>query len=146
AFSAIGAEAIPATVVPGAAAAVPIRAEGQTTLTYFAADNAGNAETPTALTVRIDRHPPRLVFGALTPAPTSAGWNNTDVSIAFAVDDELSGVAATSAASPLLLSIEGGAVTGTVTAVDRAGNGAAFTSPPARIDKTPPVVTFSGNA
>jgi len=146
AFSAIGAEPIPATVVPGAAAAVPIRAEGQTTLTYFAADNAGNAETPTALTVRIDRHPPRLVFGALTPAPTSAGWNNTDVSIAFTVDDELSGVAATSTASPLLLSIEGGAVTGTITALDRADNGAAFTSPPARIDKTPPAVTFSGNA
>lgn len=47
-------------VVPGANAIVKISAEGATTLTYFAVDNAGNQEAAKTLTVRIDQTPPTI--------------------------------------------------------------------------------------
>jgi hypothetical protein len=46
--------------VPGNSATATISAEGTTTLTYFAVDNAGNQETAKTLTVRIDRTPPTV--------------------------------------------------------------------------------------
>jgi hypothetical protein len=58
--------------------------------------------------------------------------------------DTGSGVQSTvPAASPLVLSAEGDAVSGTVTVTDRAGNSATFPSPVVRIDETPPIVTVS---
>jgi hypothetical protein len=45
-------------VVPGASATVTISAEGATTLSYFAIDNAGNQEAAKTLTVRIDKTAP----------------------------------------------------------------------------------------
>lgn len=47
-------------IVAGNGASVTISAEGTTTLTYFAVDNAGNQETAKTLTVRIDRTPPTV--------------------------------------------------------------------------------------
>ena len=44
--------------VAGNTASVTISAEGATTLSYFATDNAGNQETAKRLTVRIDKTPP----------------------------------------------------------------------------------------
>jgi NHL repeat-containing protein len=44
--------------VAGATATIPLSAEGLTTVTYFARDNAGNEETPKTLQVRIDKTPP----------------------------------------------------------------------------------------
>jgi hypothetical protein len=46
--------------VSGDGANVTISAEGTTTLTYFAVDNAGNQEAAHTLTVRIDRTPPTV--------------------------------------------------------------------------------------
>src|SRR5205823_2971137 len=46
-------------------------------------------------------------------------------------------------ASPLVLSIEGVAVNGSVVVTDRAGNTATFASPTVKIDKTPPSLTAS---
>jgi hypothetical protein len=53
-----GSENIGLQTVAGNVAPVPISAEGITTLTYFAEDNAGNQETSKTLTVRIDETPP----------------------------------------------------------------------------------------
>jgi hypothetical protein len=47
-------------VISGGTATVTISAEGTTTLTYFAVDNAGNRETAKTLTVRIDRTAPTV--------------------------------------------------------------------------------------
>jgi hypothetical protein len=47
-------------VVPGASAAVTVSVEGTTTVSYFAIDNAGNAEAAKTLTLRIDKTPPSL--------------------------------------------------------------------------------------
>jgi hypothetical protein len=141
-FSLTGAQA-GGGLVSGGVASVLIAAEGTTTLTYFARDNAGNAEAPKTLTVRIDKTPPTVTFGSPTPAANAAGWNNTDVSLPFTTADNLSGVATVTPSSPLVLTTEGTAVTGTITVTDRAGNTATFKSPAVKIDKTPPTVTCS---
>ena len=58
-------------VVPGGSATVTISAEGTTTLTYFAVDNAGNQEAPQTVTVRIDKTAPTL---AGLPAAGCSLW------------------------------------------------------------------------
>jgi hypothetical protein len=73
---------------------VTINAEGSTTVTYFAIDNAGNAEIPRALTVRIDKTPPVLsgipAVGTCTPWPP----NHKMVTVAtVSVSDSFSGPA-----------------------------------------------------
>jgi hypothetical protein len=110
--------------------------------TVTVTDKAGNTAIFTSPMVKIDKTPPTLVFGVRKPAPNAAGWNNTDVSIPFTVADSLSGVASSSATSPLILAAEGPVVTGNITVTDLAGNSASFTSPVAKIDKTPPTLTF----
>jgi hypothetical protein len=222
-LSASGAQPIPSTVVSGAFATASISAEGETTISYAAADNAGNIEPVKTLRVKIDKTaptisgssnplpnangwinspvtvsftfsdtlsgvasspsprtlagdgidqsvigtvvdqagnsttatvgginidltPPTLTFGALNPAPNAAGWNSTSVSIPFSASDGLSGVAATSITSPIVLTAEGVAVGSSVMVTDRAGNSTTFTSPAARIDTTAPTVAYSGNS
>lgn len=58
-FSLIGAQ-LGGGVVTGSVASVTISAEGITSLTYFAIDNAGNQEAPKTLTLRIDKTSPTL--------------------------------------------------------------------------------------
>jgi len=52
-----GAQVSSATV-GGNTASIGISAEGSTTLTYFAVDNAGNQESPHTVTVQVDKTPP----------------------------------------------------------------------------------------
>jgi hypothetical protein len=62
---------------------VAITAEGETTLTYFATDDAGNAESARTLVVRIDSTPPSLsvpadfTVDATGPAGTGVTYNVT---------------------------------------------------------------------
>jgi hypothetical protein len=107
-------------------------------------DLAGNSASATVSGINIDKTAPTLTFGAPSPGPNAAGWNNNNVSIPFTPADNLSGVAP-APAGPLVLSNEGLMVTGTVTLTDYAGNSATYTSPAAKIDKTPPTVTGSRN-
>ena len=125
--------------VTASATSFPISAEGTTTVTYHATDNAGNVEADKTLVLKIDKTPPTLMFGATTPAPNAAGWHNTTpVTIAYAATDTLSGVAATSLSSPLRFTVETSGATQTVTVTDVAGNSASFTSQTVKIDTTPP--------
>jgi hypothetical protein len=55
---ATGAQTIAQTVVTATTASVTITAEGITTLSFFAADNAGNQEAAKTLVVRIDKTAP----------------------------------------------------------------------------------------
>jgi hypothetical protein len=84
-YSTIGAQSIPATVVPGAAATFTIAAEGATTASISARDRAGNIETPKVLTVQIDKTPPTVTYGG------NAGTYTVDqmVSITCAAADPL---------------------------------------------------------
>ena len=105
-------------------------------------DRAGNSAATAIEGINIDKTNPTLSFGTPTPEANPAGWNNTDVSIGFSTDDGLSGVASVLPQSPLVLSAEGSAVTGSVSVTDAAGNTAVFTSPAANIDKTQPTLSF----
>ncbi|MDP1570052.1 MAG: membrane dipeptidase [Vicinamibacterales bacterium] len=103
-------------------------------------DRAGNSATGSFGGIQIDKTPPTLAYTLQSPSANAAGWNNTDVAFGFTAADALSGLLSTSIPTPLVLSAEGAAVTGHVTATDVAGNSATFTSPAVRIDKTAPIV------
>ena len=120
-----------------------VTTDGQHTLYAASKDTAGNKSAVASASFNIDKTAPTLTWGTATPAPNAAGWNNSDVSIAFTASDATSGVASTDPASPLVLTAEGSAVTGSVTVTDNAGNTATFTSPVVKIDKTRPRITAS---
>lgn len=101
-----------------------------------ATDIAGNTATATD-TVNIDKTAPTISSTA-TPAPNAAGWNNTNVAVAFTCADALSGVATCPPTDNV--STEGLNQTISGTAVDKAGN-TANTSRTLSIDKTPPTIT-----
>jgi hypothetical protein len=132
----IGAQ--PAVVVPGGSKTLAFNSDGIYSVSFFAADNAGNVETPQSLLVRIDKTLP-TISSSQTPAANGAGWNNSDVTVTFSCADVLSGVATCS--SPAIVSSDGANQIVTGTAVDRAGNSATV-SRTINLDKTPPVLTM----
>jgi hypothetical protein len=161
-YSATGAQPIAPTVLAGSSASFTVTADGVTTVTYFAVDQAGNSEAPHTLELRIDKTPP-VTSIALTPAPNGAGWNNTNVTVNLSATDP-DGVADVAAvhysaagaqpvgatfvagSSASLVVTAEGVTTVTYFASDKAGN----TEPPhtqvIRIDKTLPTITYAGNA
>src|SRR5262249_35030478 len=91
-----GAHAEPAAIVSGGALPRSIGEEGSTTVTFFASDFVGNAETPQTRTVNIDRTNP--VIAGMPAAdcvlwPPDGAWRH--VATVSAVD-RLSGIAADS--------------------------------------------------
>jgi hypothetical protein len=125
-------------VVADSAASVDIAAEGITTLTYFAVDNADNQEAPQMLVVRIDRTPPAAV-ATRTPDSNAAGWTNSNVTVTWSLSDPESDVASAIGCGATIVSAETAGQTVTCTAT----NGAGLTTTESvvvRIDKTPPTV------
>ena len=91
AFATTGAQ-VGAGIVNGDSASLTITAEGRTTITYSATDNAGNVETAKTLVVQLDKTPPSL---SGMPAAGCAIWppNNKLVIVATVVaQDGLSGL------------------------------------------------------
>lgn len=117
------------------------------TVNYWSVDKAGNVEDKTAsgntIQLQIDTTNPTIT-GSFSPAPNSAGWNNTNVLVHFSCDDALSGVS--NCTPDQTVSIEGAGQTVKGTATDKAGNMATFTVQNINIDKTAPVITYTGNA
>jgi RHS repeat-associated protein len=103
-----------------------------------ATDKAGNSATASA-TVSVDKTLPSIAAGA-TPAANSAGWNNSDVTVAFTCSDALSGVASCTASQ--VVSTEGSNQIISGSSADIAGN-TANTSITINLDKTPPVLSVS---
>lgn len=136
--------------VDGGAAAVYAGAfdfstPGVHTITFWSVDAAGNLEDAAAaghsVTVKIDGIKP-TISGSATPAPNTAGWNNTDVTVAFSCSDAESGIA--SCPDDSVLSDDGAAQYVTGTATDHGGNSDSATVGPVNVDKTGP--TLSGAA
>jgi hypothetical protein len=120
-----------------------IGADGIHDLAYFGADpNGTRVGEIRELTIGIDTQAPRI-SGSASPAANAFGWNNSDVTVHFWATDEVSGVA--SLTPDVTLRGEGAEQSAAATAGDMAGNTASFTAGRIHIDKTPPVVTYTGN-
>ncbi|HEV2115282.1 MAG TPA: Ig-like domain-containing protein, partial [Terriglobales bacterium] len=105
-----------------------------------ATDGAGMSAS-TSVSLNIDLTPP-VISAVPSPAPNSAGWNNSNVVVSFSCSDSLSGVAVCPA--PVTVSAQG-VTQVTRAAVDNAGNSSqttAFVS----IDTVPPVLSISSPA
>jgi hypothetical protein len=92
-YSLTNAQAGAPQIVPGHTASFGISTEGETTVTYFATDAAGNEEAAKTLTVRLDETAP-LIKGL--PASTCSMWppNHKMQQVAVVTaEDALSGVA-----------------------------------------------------
>jgi len=138
-FSAAGAMVLAETTAAGEAVAVPVGAEGATTISYFARDNAGNAEATRTLTILIDTTAPRIA-GLRSPEANASGWDRTDVIVTFTCSDDLSRVASCGE-TPQAVTTEGIGQSRTARAVDQAGNEATAVVGNINIDRTPPSAT-----
>jgi hypothetical protein len=78
-YTTTGAQPLPSTTVTGASASVQVTAEGVTTLSYFATDQAGNREGPQILAVRIDKTAPAV--SAKDQAGPNGAYVGTDVTV-----------------------------------------------------------------
>ena len=111
-------------MVNGASTSFLIAAEGVTTVTYFARDNAGNIEAVKALVIKIDKTAPVITI----TAPAAGNYLlNQPVTVQFNCTDGGSGVAScvgTSGNGSSLDTAGIGARTFTVTASDNSGNNA----------------------
>jgi hypothetical protein len=130
-------------IVPGASVSFSITSEGDSTVTYFAKDYAGNTEAARSLVIKIDKTPPTIT-GSRTPAPNAYGWNNGNVTVRFTATDNPSGVATVS--PDVTISTEGAGQSATGTATDKAGNAASVTISNINIDKSKPTISLTGVA
>jgi hypothetical protein len=110
-------------------------------------DIAGNDSTPRTETIRIDMTKPVITPAGVTPAPNSAGWNRTDVTIAFDCGDTgpvQSGIK-TDAVADQTVSAEtaGRNVASDGDCLDKAANKADVATQHVKIDKTAPTTTIA---
>ncbi|MFL6255313.1 MAG: SBBP repeat-containing protein [Pyrinomonadaceae bacterium] len=87
-YSADGALSSAPMTAAGATASLTVTAEGETTITFYATDAAGNREAPHTLTVRIDTSSPSVSCDA-----PDGLWHAQDVTLSCAASDPLSGLA-----------------------------------------------------
>ena len=107
-------------------------------------DLAGNSASATVSGINIDKTAP-TISGSAAPAANGNGWNNTDVTVSYAVADDLSGVDTGSGGyGDDVLSSEGAGQSASGSVTDLAGNSASDTVSGINIDKTAP--TISGSA
>jgi len=126
-------DSVSAIALCGASQVVQTEGTGQAR-SALAVDLAGNTAIAVVDGINIDKTAPVIVAGA-SPPPNGAGWNNTDVTVAFTATDDRSGVASVTA--PVTLTGEGAGQVVHGTAFDKAGNSAS-TSGAVNIDKTAP--------
>jgi hypothetical protein len=79
--------------VSGATASVPVTAEGATTITYHAVDNAGNVEADKTLVVRIDKTAPTVTCSANPKTLWPADHKLVPITVTVKVTDSRSGPA-----------------------------------------------------
>ncbi len=115
--------------------------EGEITLTSTCSDLAGNSATD-SVKVHVDKTAP-ADHPVATPAANGAGWNNSDVTVAWNWTDGGSSIDAAHCTQSSTSSGEG-SITLTSTCTDVAGNSASD-SVTVNVDKTAPSVTYSGN-
>lgn len=91
-YSTAGAQTGGPFTISGGSATILVSAEGLTTITYFAIDNAGNAESTHTLQVRIDKTPPVVTCNAFPTVLWPPNHKLVTVNTSVNVTDSLSGV------------------------------------------------------
>jgi parallel beta-helix repeat protein len=114
--------------------------EGEKTIYFHSIDSNGDSEKINEDHIKIDKTPP-VVTAVKTPEPNGNGWNNSEVTINFTCNDNLSGIF--SCSPPTILSTEGVNQSVSATATDKAGNTTTADISGVNIDKTGPVITIS---
>jgi hypothetical protein len=66
-YSASGAQPIPTTTVNGISVSIPITVEGETMISYFAADTVDNIEPAHTIVVKLDKTAPQLIVTSPQP-------------------------------------------------------------------------------
>ncbi len=106
-------------------------------------DVAGNVSTPVTYSpINIDLTPP-AASAIRAPAANAAGWNKSEVTVAYSALDALSGVAADGCSLPNVLNANGAGQSATGMCSDRAGNSASAAVSGINIDLTPPIAAAS---
>lgn len=143
-YSASGAQSISPTTVNGANANFTISVEGETTITYFARDNAGNTETAQSLTIRIDKTAPVISNLPSNQTVVATGANGAAVSWSSpTVADNLDPDVSVSCAPASGSIFAHGITTVTCASTDRAGN-AASRSFTVEVTNAPPTANAGG--
>jgi probable HAF family extracellular repeat protein len=134
-------DSISGSGVATCSSSVTVSNEGLTSGTQgYCADVAGNtSNNAVAPNIRIDKTRP-VSSATPSPAPNAAGWNNTDVTVAFTGTDNLSGIASCTPAAVLTTEGLHSGVQGFCK--DAAGNDSSnnAVAPNILIDKTAPTV------
>lgn len=104
----------------------------------FPPDNHGNLTIEVIASQPVDATPPSITM-SLDRQPNAAGWNNSDVTVTWAVADAESGIQSSTGCASVTLTTESGGTILTCSAT----NGVGLTtsrSVTVRIDKTPPIL------
>jgi hypothetical protein len=116
---------------------ITVTSEGKEQLISGNAINGAGLVGTGSTTISIDKTAP-MITGSIDKTKNAAGWYKDDVTVSFAADDALSGIA--SITSPVTLT-EGADQSVTGKAVDKAGNSADSSVSGINIDKTAPAIT-----
>lgn len=112
---------------------------GDLELTDTCTDRAGHSTSDTVEDLRVDLTDPVITIGR-SPAANAAGWNNVDVTVAWACADTLSGT--TDPGGSAVLG-EGADQSVTATCTDLAGNSATDEVTDVDVDQTAPEVSWT---
>lgn len=129
--------------VDPAAASHTLTAEGVTTVSFAAVGTGGNRSNQSLVDVRIDKVKP-TVTGAKDRNPNVRGWYNANVTLTFRCRDDRSGIAYCTPTT--VLSKDGANQWVKGRAVDKAINITYQLIRGINIDKTAPVISYTGNA
>lgn len=121
--------------------AVPLDGSGAGTVTYWAVDQAGNAEPANSVSLKWDNIAPAVTH-TTSPAPNADDWNNSDVTVRFSAkdDDAGSGLDPASVTPDVVVNADTAGQVVTGTARDVAGN-VGTDSVTIKLDKTRPTIT-----
>lgn len=137
-----GTNLVPLSSFSGLTAAAAAHIDG---ISFSGGDKYSPGNVVSLFAIRSGDTTPPTATPSQTPAANANGWNNTDVSVNWNWTDSGSGVNSSNCTTSSTATGEGVGITLSATCSDNAGN-IGTASYAVNIDRTPPVVVFSGNA
>lgn len=137
-----GTNLVPLSSFPGLTAAAAAHIDG---ISFSGVENSSPGDVVSLFAIRSGDTTPPSASPTQTPVANSYGWNNSDVTVNWNWTDSGSGVNLSSCTTSSSATSEGAGIMLSANCSDNAGN-VGTASYTVNIDKTPPVVAFSGNA